>query len=35
MKAEIAPTNAVYFTATNADSDYASSEVTLDQTSLW
>jgi hypothetical protein len=35
MKAEIAPTNAVYFTATNSNSDYTSSEVTLDQISLW
>ncbi|MGB8907624.1 MAG: hypothetical protein WCC84_02620 [Candidatus Cybelea sp.] len=35
MKAELAPTNAVYFTATNANSDYSSAEFTLDQLSLW
>ncbi|MGA9944179.1 MAG: hypothetical protein WBE79_01815 [Candidatus Cybelea sp.] len=35
MKAELTPTNVVYFTATNANSDYTSSEFTLDQISLW
>jgi hypothetical protein len=35
MKAALTPTNAVYFAATNASSDYASTEVTLDEISLW
>ncbi|HEY6450357.1 MAG TPA: hypothetical protein VIX60_06735 [Candidatus Cybelea sp.] len=35
MKAELTPTNAVYFAAANANSDYTSAEVTLDQISLW
>ncbi len=35
MKAKLTPTNVVYFTATNANSDYTAAEVTLDQISLW
>jgi hypothetical protein len=32
---KLTPTDAVYFAATNANSDYTSAEVTLDQVSLW
>ncbi|MFY9719231.1 MAG: hypothetical protein WAK16_06245 [Candidatus Cybelea sp.] len=35
MKAKLTPTNAVYFTAVNPNSDYTAAEVTLDQISLW
>jgi hypothetical protein len=35
MRTALTPTNAVYFAATNANSDYSSAEVTLDQISLW
>ncbi len=35
MKAELTPTNAVYFAAANSNADYTSAEVTLDQISLW
>lgn len=35
MKAKLTPTKAVYFAGTNANSDYFSAEVTLDQVSLW